>query len=94
MTKLEEVARAICVAAGFDPEDDPNATGGPLFTDVAFPEHWRKWHTFLRQARAAIEAVREPSWGMIEAGQDHVTRGDIWQSMIDAILSEGDAAKP
>lgn len=49
----------------------------------------------VNRARAAIEAMREPRDGMVVCGLD--SRGnditwsaavDIWQSMIDAALSE------
>lgn len=39
-------------------------------------------------ARAAIAALREPSDAMIEAGE-MCDAADVWRSMIDAILTEG-----
>ena len=85
MTKLEEVARAICEAIPFGVDQ----------ADAA------------KAARAAIEALREPTEAMKEAGAYGPTSfsyGDdnsfsyigeddarsCWQSMIDAILKEGD----
>lgn len=51
----------------------------------------------LRDARAAIEAMREPTEEMVNAGA--VAEGDtnleaqarsLWEAMIDAILKDGD----
>ena len=60
-TMVERVARALCVA-GHIPEgcgwtDDEKRE----FAD----EHWRAWE---KEARAAIQAMREPTDAMIEAG--------------------------
>ena len=48
---IERVARAICRIDGYDPDSDPNNCGGPVFTAMAFPDGWRKWNTYERQAR-------------------------------------------
>ena len=69
---------------------------------------WYKWETFrpdawgrclsMAQARAAIEAMREPTEAMIEAARNEDDPGfcdepgfaaphkDAWQAMIDAAL--------
>lgn len=55
---------------------------------------WDSWdaemqEVFLRQARAAIEAMREPDQAMQDAGYV-VTVDDaveVWETMIDAALS-------
>lgn len=51
--------------------------------------HWREYR---QEARAAIEAMREPSLMMQSAALPYVMRQhqtrDVWRSMIDAALSE------
>ena len=43
----------------------------------------RRALTALHSRGLAVVPV-EPTWAMIEAGQDYVTRGDIWSAMISA----------
>ena len=49
---------------------------------------------YQRMARAAIEAMREPTEAMLDAGVNFRERNarteQIWQAMIDAALSEVD----
>jgi hypothetical protein len=82
-TMLERVARALCRLDGH-PE---NATmdGKPL------------WQDYLPEARAAIEAMREPDEVMVEAmqaarNQQAMTVRDLvvmpWQAGIDAAVGE------
>ena len=81
MTKLEQAARALCIKRyghlrGYKGRE-------ALYRD---------------EARAVIEAIREPSEGMVDAGYDLLNeRGcqpltgdtdDVWQAMIDTLLSE------
>lgn len=55
------------------------------------------WKMYVREARAALEALREPTVEMLVAAQEEwmcvraaEERGDfIWRAMIDAALSEG-----
>lgn len=60
---------------------------------------------YRRKALAAIEAMREPLWAQIVAGQHKLLgvsvsdlgqaeafAGDVWQAMIDAALSEAPQA--
>lgn len=49
----ERVARAICSAQGLDPDH-------VLFPDADGSEDRALWRSFIRQARAAIEAMPEP----------------------------------
>jgi hypothetical protein len=52
-------------------------------------EDWTK--QYLRHARAAVEALREPSEAMLDAGNrqlDCANERQCWQAMLDAILSE------
>jgi hypothetical protein len=94
MTKLEEVARAI---AG---EIDCVDWTAP---DNTMSHAERRDAIALDAARAAVEALRGPNERMYEAAiRTHVREnGGIehsphlsWHAMIDAILSEGDGAKP
>jgi hypothetical protein len=39
-----------------------------------------------RMARAAIEAMREPTQAMLDAGEPQVLTETVWRSMIDAVL--------
>ena len=57
MNMLERVARALCAAAGFDPEDK----FGP-------DEHtFLGWTFYVPDAEKAIEALREPTEEMLRA---------------------------
>lgn len=72
---LERAARALCSLAG-NPE---NATmdGKPL------------WMDYLPEARAVIEAIREPSEAMIDAGSTHDSADGcypVYRAMIDQLL--------
>lgn len=52
------------------------------------------WREFIPAARAAIEAMREPTEAMVQAGESQMEPTDdrhhivsnVWQSMIDATL--------
>lgn len=55
------------------------------------PDEWRQ---LLPAVRAVLIAIREPSDGMVKAGQAHIyvmkdEVAEAWQAMIDAALSEG-----
>ncbi|MBN9504970.1 MAG: hypothetical protein J0I69_02995 [Altererythrobacter sp.] len=79
MTPLERAARALCSLDG-NPE---NATmeGKPL------------WQDYLPEARAVLEAIREPSDAMLEVDARRPDGSfypeDHWRAMIDAALEEG-----
>lgn len=86
---VEKVARAICDAGQGQWRKPPY---NELHTD-ALNNHWR------HKARAAIEAMREPSEAMVKAGYDAFMAWDartgddlgmeiIWRAMIDAALSD------
>ena len=84
MTKIEEVARAIYYAE--------NTSERPEWERE--PPSVQKHLRYI--ARAAIEAMREPTVPMLDAGHEGLVRGpryeviDCYQAMIDAILSEGE----
>tara|TARA_R100000479_G_scaffold176487_1_gene131331 strand:- start:24691 stop:24954 length:264 start_codon:yes stop_codon:yes gene_type:complete len=52
---------------------------------------WGEDEDFILLARAAIEAMREPTDVMVAAAyRDHIPDGaDAWQAMIDAAMGEG-----
>lgn len=87
MSVVERVARAIDVADGRDPDAPANIRypGG-------YPEGV-SWKKQIPRARAAIEAMREPTDEMELAGWGAIPSADatdIWQAMIDAALREGE----
>lgn len=83
MSMVEKVARAIYAAYGFH-----LSWGEASFT-------WRD--QCLKQGRAAIEAMREPTDEMSCAGLDFddddgktLIVSTVWQAMIDAALKESE----
>lgn len=99
-TPLERAARALCRSRGIDPDSNYQPQSGGATLEVALPQPaWRQWE---RNARAAIEAIREPSEEMAHHGQGailerwiHAEGPDVdsakasWQAMIDQLLAEG-----
>ncbi len=64
MNMIERVARALCITAGHNPDGpacDVYIQGDP---DAIYP-----WAGYRREARAAIEAMREPAEVMVVAGE-------------------------
>jgi hypothetical protein len=71
---LERVARAICIANDSEP-DAPNGAAGLL------------WKLYAADALAAIEALREPTKGMLKEGAWVASSPlECWQAMIDEAL--------
>jgi hypothetical protein len=86
MTKLEQVARAL-----FDKASEDR----PLYDRVSWEELGPKgWEHFMGLARVVVEALRELSdyQSDVLAAKDmmwmNVDSKFIWQTFIDAILSE------
>lgn len=92
MTMVERVARAICAADGHDPD-------GPPIDE--YPSAIYPWAVYRNLAKAAIEAMREPSEEMKKAGEHaeisdsygeyYVSAdnaADIFRAMVDAALKE------
>ena len=80
--RIERIARAICIAMG----DDPDREGRRLTAYDGMAE---------AAYRATLEAIREPSEGMlreakIEMWEDFGALSRVWHAMIDALLN----AKP
>jgi len=55
--------------------------------------HWEYWYDFKPEARAALEAMREPTQEMLRDyyPDAHETVVSEWKVMIDAALKEGQA---
>ena len=73
---VERVARAIATARGYGLDANGEDTGD--------------WQMFVDHARAAIEAMREPTeamWREASFENGYVTEG-AWQAMIDAALNK------
>lgn len=92
---VERVARAMC-AKWYDGED-PDASdhvGVEDYERSQRGETTKNWHLFERPARAAIEAMREPTEAMtISASKefgpqtgDSSDPCDVWRHMIDEAL--------
>ncbi|MCD1264107.1 hypothetical protein B5M44_03930 [Shinella sumterensis] len=77
LSMIERVARAIVETP---PEERQEST----------PDGWRIIRNFERTARAAIEAMREPTEGMQHVGLefDYHNVESLWQAMINAALEE------
>lgn len=83
MTMVERVARAICreehlLVYAF-------GLWRPGELDRKIEQYWRR---HLPTARAAIEAMREPTEAMTLAGDERGDPTSMYQAMIDAALSE------
>lgn len=84
--EIEKVARAICAKDGRGAPDSPGETYG-------FP----RWRQYEPHARAALEAVREPSDAMLEAAaheEDKKECAAIYRAMIGAALGDDKRATP
>lgn len=69
MSMVERVARAICWKNGMNPDLTLGGDGVNFL-----------WHEYEGQARAAIEAMREPSGKMVS----HLVVNNNWESMPNA----------
>jgi hypothetical protein len=100
MTGIERASRALCAVDGLDPDEDWT-TDDQTQIQIAIPKGERqRWRLYARKARVAIEAIREPTEAMVDAGgQIEVPAGDynysiggiareVWSTMIDSALNE------
>lgn len=89
-TMVERVARAICASLGGNPD-------APFVDRHGATQPYPWWVTLEGEARAAIEAMREPTEGMVRVtipinpcqsrdGQCY-DEAEIYRAMIDAALS-------
>jgi len=88
---VERVARALCTESGMPP-DYIHYEGGLIAPDQPFVPKDPKpnWTRFVKEARAALSAMREPTDAMLDAGWKGFGEGEecepVWQAMIDAAL--------
>lgn len=105
MTPLERAARALYRLHDAPPQDlldrlKANGDDEGLAEELA--EEDEVWPNYVADARAVLEAIREPSEAMREAGaevgesHDNLPRetephaaDDVYRAMIDAALKEG-----
>lgn len=102
---LERVARAMCKEDGLDPDEHivgGQAGGfedfGPLWQAEQRSEGQLGITDYVRQARAAIQALLEPDEGMVEAGEDAMIYPDgdfirnqaetVFQAMLKPLLGD------
>jgi hypothetical protein len=100
---LERAARALYRLHDAPPQellDRLKASGDEEALAEELAEEDRVWPNYVADARAVLEAIREPSEAMETAGvmegdwnRDNLDLGDevkkVWTSMIDAALKEG-----
>ena len=88
---IEKVARAMCITEGGDPDcvlTDPN------LAHVADTGHKPLWTNFIVSAKAAIQAMAEPTEAMVKAGDcasfnAHSPSRATFEAMLQAALEEG-----
>jgi hypothetical protein len=81
---IQRVAIAICTQQGKDPHQ---------MRDDGLPPSFEGWTRYVDLARVAIEAMREPTKEMLDAGwidKEDVDPGDIWHAMIGRALGDGE----
>lgn len=90
---IERVARALCEVDMLEVLRSGMVAhaGTPLQAALATPAAIDElWPNYAAQARAAIEATREPTISMYDFGTDKMWKDrnstEVWQSMIDAAL--------
>lgn len=81
---IERVAKALSIADGNHPDARSNDED----------EH-PMWTLYLGDARAAIEAMREPTGNMLDAGWEHTgdpcwkeNVADAWRAMVNVALGQ------
>ena len=56
---VERIARAICIADGYDPDEDWRNVGAVMLDVALEPGKEQRWRTYTRQAKAALAAMKE-----------------------------------
>lgn len=100
---IERVARAICQSAFDRGVYDRVTCGDALGLSQRQVTVDDMWQLHRAEARAAIEAMREPTDAMCEAGaiyyhdnyqegraKEQTTAQPIWEAMVDAALKESE----
>jgi hypothetical protein len=90
---IERVARAICKQDGCNPDDEGTTLTLAQYGNIKILPSGGycapAWEFYVAKAIAAIEAMREPTEEMLEAGPlEPYMDKDIWGKMIDAALKE------
>lgn len=96
MTKIEQVARALCKERGLDPDCVHWNDGLGLYPDDAVMSNGKTghygWRRRVREARAAIETMRIPTEAMVvalhKALDEQATPNEICRVLVDAALEE------
>ena len=87
---IEKVARAMSVALGEEPDGSNHTWDGSLILGINGPVEYKNWEGYKAAAKAAIEAMREPTDKMLKAAMAE-TATDLkteWQAMVDAALGK------
>ena len=95
MNPIEVMARAICKASGYEPDELDLDT----LPETESPDGWENWMGFQGESRAALLALSqiEPTPGMVEAGinaaeVDHndldLAMANAFRAMLAAALAE------
>lgn len=89
MTEVERAARALCE----NPSEDPDK-----IIEMSDGSHIPRWRAEVWRVEAVLQALREPSEGLVTAGAGELVfdaeldrrevTEDIWRAMIDAALAE------
>ena len=74
---IERVAKALCVADGFDPD------GLIAYAKAGRPEAVEDWKQYQRRARAAIKAMREPTRAMMDCLYDEDWPADAERAKLE-----------
>lgn len=64
MTMRERIARAMCVANGIDPDETGYGLGNNMPKDEVYPLWWAQ----IKTVNAALDALMDPTDGMIKEG--------------------------
>lgn len=89
---IERACRALCLQHGIDPDKQVGTDAGGWAA---------QWTEFVPDVRTTLEAIREPTDAMHDAGADLIERGEgnrpdrplptlrnAFTAMIDAVLAE------
>lgn len=91
MTMIEKVARAIARAqyGDHDVDLDQPAYRYNMETRTPEPQTFPVWHEFIPEARAALEAIADPSEAMYAAGQDALQEGRAADEIFRRMIAKG-----
>lgn len=99
-TMIERLSRRMADLEKRDPDAHPSSEyKGPVIPDIAWPDDAKIWHQYVWKVRHLIQAMRDPTEAMVEAGDQvcidiwplgppTANSEDGWRAMIDSALSE------